>query len=183
VNQLGRDGRNIFGVPTIATPHTADDPTLGYEPETGDVFDAWIRSGQRLPGAPGPGAQNAGAWEAQQTARAQTANLSQPPPVGVPRSASTSSPLLSAAGQQAPTEAYNYQPMGDGSWTMHPPGVDAPLYGVQGSFPDMASAEQLQGLGGALKRQFGTQPTTTAAPAPAPASPGAAGTTPTAGGM
>jgi hypothetical protein len=182
VNQLGRDGRSIFGVPTIATPHTADDPTLGYEPEPGDAFDAWARSGQILPGAPGHGAQNAGAWEAQQAAQAQTANLSQPPPVGVPRSLSTSSPLLSAAGQQAPTEHYNYQPMGDGSWTMTPPGVDASLYGVQGSFPDMASAEQLQGLGGALKRQFGTQPSTQPSTA-APASPGAAGTTPTAGGM
>lgn len=179
MNQLGRDGRNIFGVPTIATPHTADDPTLGYEPEAGDAFDAWVRSGQTLAGAPGQGAQNAGAWEAQQATRAQTANLSQPP-VGVPRS--LSSPLISAPGQAAPPEHYNYQPMGDGSWTMHPPGVDAPLYGVQGSFPDMASAEQLQGLGSALKRQFGTQPSTQPATA-APASPGAAGTTPTAGGM
>jgi hypothetical protein len=172
VNQLGQDGRNIFGVPTIATPHAQDDPTLGYDPQTGAAYDAWKASGQKLPGAPGNN-PTAG-WEAQQAAKAQTAGLSAPPPVGVPRA--LSSPLISAAGQKAPIDNFNYEPMGDGSWTMTPPGVEASQFGVQGSFPDMASAEQLQGLGSALKRQFGTQPI-----APSAASPGAAGITPAGG--
>ena len=54
--------------------------------------------------------------------------------------------------------------------------------------PDLASAEQLQGLGSALRRQFGTAPEPTAQPAAQPtatpsASPGAAGVNPTAQGV
>lgn len=63
------------------------------------------------------------------------------PPASI---AAMSTPLISPPGQQASAEHFNYQPMGDGSWTMYPPGVQAPAWGPQGSFPDMASSEQLQ---------------------------------------
>lgn len=88
------------------------------------------------------------------------------PPASI---AAMSTPLISAPGQQASAEHFNYQPMGDGSWTMYPPGTQAPSWGPQGSFPDMASQEQLQGLGGALKQQFGgTTPSPGAAPSVEP---------------
>lgn len=65
--------------------------------------------------------------------------------------------MMARPGQPAPADQFNYEPAGDGSWRVFPPGVQAPPQGPQGSMPTMASLEQLRGMGGAMRRLYGGQ--------------------------
>ena len=61
---------------------------------------------------------------------------------------------LHPAGQQAPRDQYNFQPVGNGAWRIYPPGVQAPAHGPQGSHPQMPTDyTDLQRLGNDLHRQ------------------------------
>lgn len=62
---------------------------------------------------------------------------------------------VSPPGAQAPTNAYNYQPTGDGSQTVYPPGISAPVQAGQVSSPAPLSGANLQQIG---TQQMAAQP-------------------------
>jgi hypothetical protein len=72
-------------------------------------------------------------------------------PAYVPQTGQWSAPApaytVNPPGSQAPTNAFNYQPTGDGSQTVYPPGISAPVQAGQVSSPSPLSGANLQNIG------------------------------------
>lgn len=115
---------------------------------------------------------------AAQTAFARRRQGLPPGPVGPPTPAPSPSPLaptlpgqaaaragqalgaapawtLSPPGHPAPAHEFNVEPIGDGSWRMYPPGVQAPPWGPQGTSPTLPTHDDMRAMGAEMRRAYG----------------------------
>jgi hypothetical protein len=124
-----------------------------------DVYAA-TPAGKQSAWASGAGPQN------QYWSPADVAMAAQPAPTSLegaptyaPQMNQWSSPApsytVNPPGAPAPTNAYNYQPTGDGSQTVYPPGISAPVQAGQVSSPAPLSGANLQQIGA---QQMAAQP-------------------------